>query len=681
MTYYNAAGTAFDEDTVANLCGAYTIRSTDRLDNYALSFYDGSIAILGATHTVKIGVLPFEGQQVGTLYAVTPDYAYTRSDIDGADALEQQHQTGSRLVFSAVPDAGYEIYDWYINGEPQGKTDPSIAHVMFNEDTTVEVQFAVKVNTLTFGTAGDAGGGTIVCDDPDITSGSVVIANSLFTFTAQASEGYHFKEWRYTELGQGTVYDDGDAGKDSSTFELVMPATGCSVYAVFERDFYTFTFEDLSGNDGLVAWYETRVSEAPDAATEKVYVQSGDAVKGDTKITIELAEGCSWDSRYNYVSIGNQGTADYAKGTYTVTLTKDTTVTGYTNRELYDVELAFAVAQHYAAPEGAEIVCTLNGEEYRFPYDAGAPSMTVPDVPGGTAVTAQIVYPAYYDLTGWVADGTTLTAATEVNHLAAEITDGGAVEKDQPYYYTAGGATYYFIATATGTAKLDGAFVTIYAASPIDSISRLTGDETITVHLEEKATHEITLQDISGRGSYSYDLPDGAGARAGDSGTTVVTVHDKESLTVLVTPEQKWTVTYWETTPASTGEAVTTRATSLKYTIPNVTENYSFRPIFSSTTYNTISWPGISEASIRVTLTPESGYLSMVAAGNDFKFTLSGNGLLLVDKVYANGNEFTAGGNEVDGTTYSYDSDTGVYTIGNINANQVITVTLRSASR
>ncbi len=681
VTYYNAAGTAFTKDTVAELCGAYAIRSTDRLDNYALSFYDGSIAILGATHEVKIGVRPFEGQQVGTLYAVTPDYAYTRSDISDAGVLTQEQQTGTRLVFSAVPDAGYEIYEWYINGEPLGTTESSISHVMLNEETTVEVQFAVTANSLSFGTAGDVGGGTIVCDDPDITSGSVVLANSLFNFTATANQGYHFKEWRYTELGQGTVYDNKDEGRMESTFELVMPTTSCSVYAVFERDYYTFSFEDLNGNDGLVAWYENRVNDAPDAATEKVYIESGDLVKGDTRITIEVAEGCSWDSRYNFVSTGSQGTADYTKGTYVVTVKQDTRVTGYTNRELYDVELSFDVTNTYAAPQGAEIVYTINGQEYRFPYDEDAASMTIPDIPGGTSFTAQIVYPAYYDLTGWVSDGTKLTATTDVNRLATEVADGGAVSKDQPYYYSytpSGGAAtvYYFIATATGTVRFTGSDVTIYAASPIYSISKVNSDEEIAVYLTEKATHTVTLEDISGKGTYSYDLPDGAGESENADGKTVVTLHDRESLTIMVTPAQKWTVTYWKTTPEGE-DPVTTRATSLRYTIPNITGNYTFEPIFSSTTYNTISWPTISESTVRLTLLPESGYLTSVSAGGDFKFTLSGGSLNLVDKVYANGNEFTTAGNEVDGTTYSYDVDTGVYTISNVTANQVITVTFK----
>ncbi len=104
---------------------------------------------------------------------------------------------------------------------------------------------------------------------------------------------------------------------------------------------------------------------------------------------------------------------------------------------------------------------------------------------------------------------------------------------------------------------------------------------------------------------------------------------------------------------------------------------YAFAPEFSNTTYNTISWPTISQSTVGVTLSPASGYLPNVVSGGDFSFTLSGGGADLVDKVYANSNEFTAGGNEQGGTTYTYNANTGVYTIKNVTANQVITLTLK----
>ncbi len=573
--YYNTAGREFTSGTVDDLCGYYTIRCTDTLANYDLKFLDGSITILGGTRNVTVAVRPFERQAVGTLYAVSPDYASTRAAADSDDVLMQQHATGTRLVFSAVPDAGYEIYDWYINGEAQNTKESSIAHVLLNEETTIEVQFTVKQNTLTFGTAGDAGGGTITCNDETLTSGSTVLANAAFTFTATANEGYHFKEWRYTEAGQGTVYDDEDAGTAGSTFDLVMPSASCSVYAVFERDFYTFTFEDKSGNDGLVAWYETAVNDAPGAEMETVYLESGDLVKGDTVVTVEPAPGCAWDSEYLYVSTGSQGTADYAAGTYTVTVTEDTAITGYTQRDSYDLTLSFdRKTTTTAVPEGIEIVYTLDGEAYSFAYDADNPTMTVEDVPGGTAVSAQINFPGYYDLKGWTSSGTQVTATTDVNRLATQLQSGGAVTRGQAYYYTGNGETYYFTAPFTGTAEWSGTDVTVYASGADFSIPALTQDETITVYLEEKPAHTVSLTPISGDGEYSLELPEGASESTAPNGVITVTVHEGDSLTIGVTPAAGRTVTYWLTTPESTGVTVRTRATSLRYTIPDIRENY-----------------------------------------------------------------------------------------------------------
>ncbi len=668
--YYNTAWKEFTHESVCDVCGFYTICCADTLANYDLTFLDGSITILGATQEVSIGVRPFEDQQVGTLYAVSPDYAYTRTSIGTTGSLTQKHPTGTRLVFSAVPDTGYEIYDWYINGKPLGSKDSSIAYVLLNEPTSVEVQFSVKQNTLSFGTAGDAGGGTITCSDESLTSGSVVIANALFTFTAVPNEGYHFKEWRYTELDQGTVYDDTDFGKESSTFELIMPSTSCSVYAVFERDFYPFTFTDRSGNNGLVAWYENRVNDAPGAPVEKIFIESGQEIKGDTVVTIEPAQGCTWDADYRYVSSGSQGTADYSTGTYVVTVDAPTDVTGYTRRNAYDITLSFDIDTQYAEPEGAELVYTLNGQEYHLPYDAG--SVTLEDVPGGTLVNINANFPGYYVLDGWTSDATRVTATDTRNPLAVLIQNGGSVTKDQAYYYTGeDGVTYYFTAPFTGTVQWTGTDVTVYASGSAFTVAELSRQENITVHLTEKPTYTVTMKDISGSGEYSLTLPDGAG-RAGN----VVTVHEGDDLTVMVSPAQGKTVTYWETTPEGM-DPVRSQATALRYIIPAIADNYTFEPIFSNTTYNTISWPTINPDTLGITLSPASGYLSSVVSGNDFVFHLSGvsSTLGMIDKVYANGHEFTEEGSEFGGTTYSYSGST--YTIKNITSNQVITLTLK----
>ena len=80
-------------------------------------------------------------------------------------------------------------------------------------------------------------------------------------------------------------------------------------------------------------------------------------------------------------------------------------------------------------------------------------------------------------------------------------------------------------------------------------------------------------------------LPDGAG----QSGN-VVTCHENDPLTIQVTPEVGYTVTYWKVTAAE-GTGWESKASSLKYQFPKLTADYSFTPVFSGTTYHTVSWP------------------------------------------------------------------------------------------
>ncbi len=671
VKYYNTAGTAFTNTTVDGLCGFYTIRSTMSLDNYAVTFLDGSITILGAAQSVGIGVRPFEGKDVGTLYVLSPEYDYTRAQLNQTDTLVQKHQTGTRLVFTAVPDEGYEIYDWYVNGVKQNSKSSSFSYVLLNESTTVEVQYAVKQNSISFGIAGDTEGGRLVCSDPDLTSGSVVLANALFTFTAVAEEGYHFKEWRYTELGNGTVYNDEDAGAASSTFELLMPSVSCSLYAVFERDYYTLTYTDGNGLDGLTAWYMGSSSGDSTVSNEKIYVTSGTSVKGGTAITIEPKKGYRLDNNYRFVSDGSVGSANYTEETFKFTIEEDTTIYGWTEQNSYDLTLSFDVNATSDQPVGAQIRYYINDAEQTFAYRKESPSLVLQDIPGGSNVSVEVTYPSYYLLGGWQSDDTKTTSVTTVDRLATLILEGETVVEGKSYYHTYDGANRFFVAPATGTVHFDGTNVTVSVTKATYTITELDGSNTLTVSLNEKPLKTVTVENIDGKGTYEFELPEGASVSE-----NVVTLHEGDDFNVLVTPEQKWTVTYWQVTPESTGTALQYKASHLRYTIPNVTENFGFKPIFATTTYNTVSWPTISESQNNLVLS-EYNCLASVAAGGNFQFKLSGGSVGLIDTVYGNGNAFTTEGNTVGTVTYRYDASTGIYSIENIHENQTITVDLK----
>lgn len=705
VTYTNTAGKTFDNTTVDATCGYYVTShaiSRTLLSNYKLSFWDGSVSILGATHTLLLGARAFEGGDVGTAYVVSPDVKHTRDALTYdstaktfSGSVSLNYQAGTRAVFYAVPDTGYEVEDWYVNGVAQNSNSTSFTFAMLAQDTRVEVQFIVKQNTLTFGTAGDKNGGTITCSDTSLTSGSVVISNSVFKFSAAANTGYHFKEWRYTKTGTGTSYDSMDSGKSTSQFDFTMPTGSCTLYAVFERDFYTLSLNDLSRNGGLTAYYYDTSLDST-ASKEKTWVTGSASIKGNTQVVILPATGYQLDADYNYVSVGTQGTADYAAGTYTIkNLTENTTVTCSTKRQSYDVKLAFIADHSTAQPSDAAITCTAAGVETIYNYSDYPTGTTasLADVAGGSALTVSGSCASYYKIDGWEnslkSPVTAVTSSdftpeeTSWQSTATDIADGGKVTQSTVYRYTDSGSgkTYYFKAAETGKMLVGASPFEVHVIASGDSyaVSALGSAMTLTMYLTEKPAHKVTLGNITD-GTYSYTLPEGAtGGTDGDS--KVVTLHDGDNLALTVAPASGKAVTYWTVsyTPSTTLLTSKYRATSLTYTLSDIAYDYTVTPVFAATTYNTVSWPTIGGTINGITLTPV-GCLSSVASGSTFTFTLDGStsALALIDKVYANGNELTLAGNSQDGSTYSYlvDSSTGIktYSITNIIANQVITL-------
>ncbi|MBQ1302782.1 MAG: hypothetical protein IIY29_05505, partial [Firmicutes bacterium] len=673
--YYNTAGTQFTAANVRKLCGSYSIIGTKQLPNYQIVYRSGQLTVLGAAYKVNIGARPFDGLNVGKVYMMAPEIGIATGPLNGPGQAIKQVQAGVRMVFSAQPDNGYEIYDWYINGKAQGSKSSTLVYTQLAEDVDVEVQFAIKQNTLTFGTAGDEDGGTLTVE-PSLTSGSVIRQNSRFNFTAEAKEGYHFKEWRYTEQGLGTVYDDEDSGEATSTYDFYMPNNSCSLYAVFERDGYVFNYIDGNNANGLTATYENEEGRI-------VTAKPGAIIKGGTEITVAPASGYDWDQERLYISQGTQGEADYGKGTYTLTLDQDTTVYGWTVQQAYDLTLGYELARVSRQIPDSSITYYIGDQAYTFSCEEYLENSdkVIKDIPGGTPISVTVDAPAWVDLKGWTSSETKITAETGGALLGTEVEVDGAVQKNKTYNYTyavdgGGTNTYHFTSPVNGTVRsLSGENVTLYSSSATYTIPALGQDEKLTVGLKEKPVHTVTMKDIAENGTYSYELPPG-----GFNGETanIINVHDGEDLTVTVIPNPGKTVSYWKTTwkDGEEDKFVNSPATSLRYTIPNIITDYGFEPIFSTSTYNLISWPTISESQNGLNLDPESGYISSVASGGDFKFKLSGDSLGLLDAVYANDNEFTAAGNVVGDTTYKVEN--GIYSITNVTGNQEITVKLKN---
>ncbi len=680
LDYINTAGTHYTLYEFYENLGYYIMRDNGDNDksprpiyeNYDVTYLDGSVVVFGGARSLTAGTRYFEEQSVGTLYVMSPEYGYTKGNVtDGA--IEQAYAIGNRVVFTAVPDAGYEIYDWFINGIAQGSTATSLAYVMAAEDVTVEVQFTLSRNTLKFEKLGDVEGGSLTANNFTLTSGSMVLSNSYYVFTATADEGYHFKEWRYSEEGKGTAYDATDEGKASSTFELLMPDASCSVFAVFERDSYILEVSDRSGGDGVVAWYVGNATGDSTVSDERIYVKSGDRVKGDTLITVEAAAGYSLDTEYAFVTSGSIGTADYEAGRYTFTLTTDTAVSAVAVRNSYDLDIAFDAVpyekdgEQIGSPLKATLTVSIDGEERVIEYSEDNTSATLSDIPGGSRVKLTLENAHYYDFIGYEYAELKLIASDQVLRLATKLLDGEAVEAGAQYWYSYANedgytTVGYFTSPADGTVSLDGSAVTVFSSAREFSFEALAKDESISIRLVERPVYRVEMPDTSGKGEYTLvEYPDGAVL-----GDGFVAVHAGDAITVLVTPNEAWTVSYWNIEDLDGVEDYRVRVTSLKYTFTDIYKNVRMTPEFSSSAYHDVVWDTVAADKNGVILSPEAGSLPTVQSGGSFSFRLSTHNRPQSDikAVYANGEPLTA--------------ENGVYTVTNVFKRVEITVELNA---
>ncbi len=678
VTFYNTAGTAKNSYADAvKTSGYYSMRmDVTTFDNHAITFVDGSLVVLGATFSMEAGARAYADEDVGTLHMMGPKYFATREEIPETGAspdgvIKTTYQAGTKVTFQAVPDDGYVVYDWYVNGLSQGTTDSFFALTMPPEDNTkVEVQFTIAKNTLSFDVGGDEGGGTISID-PSIPSNSVVLSGAGHTFTAVANEGYHFDEWRYTRLGYGTSYiddtDDTENDEDTytynaegmiteSTLEFYMPDVSSSIVAVFERDFYTLTLDDTSGRDGLTAWYIGSTGSDSTAGGEKIYLTSGALVKGDTVITVQPEAGFELDPSSRYATIGSKGIQNN-DGTYTFTITEDTTVLGATKQGDFD----FTVETYVLGNDGSladedialavtygEFADTINPTDSNTTAGEGSTEGEVyRDILGGSDITVTESHPHYYDFLGWYVDATATT--TELQRPSI-IESGAKVTKDSSYKYYDGSTEYYFIAEATGTVDMgEHGAVTIRMDNDSYTLESISKDSTVRAVFKEIPQYELRLKEISSAvGEYSnVSLPEGAyKSTEQDMGyEPTIVFHEGDDIVISVVPKSGYTNSYWNTTRVRDGAVQKVRSTERSYIMSDLAESYDLEVQFSSTTYHNITWGGVSPAINGIQL---SAYYSTntVDHGGTFRFTLSGNGVALLEPTNANGTGIFANGNE-----------------------------------
>ena len=176
------------------------------------------------TYTVTFSVVEVDAQANGAITA-----SANGASIESGQTVAE----GSQINFTAVPNQGYRVMEWRLNGNVTGNTSNTYSISSINSDINVRVKFeplppttfAVNFSVVEVGGATN-GTLTAAVASQGITSGTQVEEGSSLDFTATPNQGYRVKEWTLN----GSVID----GHKEQTYTLSNLAQTSTVTVQFE---------------------------------------------------------------------------------------------------------------------------------------------------------------------------------------------------------------------------------------------------------------------------------------------------------------------------------------------------------------------------------------------------------------------------------------------------------------
>ena len=171
--------------------------------------------------------------------------AYERKNLEAG--THHSFYRDSDITITAVPNAGYRVQDWTINGQTTADTATSQTLTKLHDDTTVSVRFVKLVTGITFGPTNEnseggylseaiANGESILKDAAD---GANIAARVPIEFTAEVKPGYEIEGWYVNN-----VRDD-DAGTDTTyTYPNTTSASSIYIAPKFRQVEYDITTGD-----------------------------------------------------------------------------------------------------------------------------------------------------------------------------------------------------------------------------------------------------------------------------------------------------------------------------------------------------------------------------------------------------------------------------------------------------
>lgn len=272
--------------------------------------------------------------------------AYERKNLEAG--THHSFYRDSNITITAVPNVGYRVQDWTINGTTTADTATSKTLYNLQDETTVQVRFVKLVTGITFGpTDENSEGGYISAAEANETSilgdaatGANIAAGVPIKFTAEVKPGYAIEGWYVNN-----VRDDSAGTGETYTYPNTTSANSIYIAPKFQQVKYDITTGDnvtVNGQNSTTArGGESLTFTAVPPAGQNVtgWTVNGKAVAGNgNTLTWTVENGCLTKPNVTAYHVEAQFSAGEYKVTYsqpangklTASVESDTQVNGGT---------------------------------------------------------------------------------------------------------------------------------------------------------------------------------------------------------------------------------------------------------------------------------------------------------------------------------------------------------------
>lgn len=319
--------------------------------------------------------------------------AYERKNLEAG--THHSFYRDSNITITAVPNVGYRVQDWTINGTTTADTATSKTLYNLQDETTVQVRFVKLVTGITFGpTDENSEGGYISAAEANETSilgdaatGANIAAGVPIKFTAEVKPGYEIEGWYVNN-----VRDDSASTGKTYTYPNKTSVNSIYIAPKFRQVEYDITTGDnvtVNGQNRTTARggeQLTFTANPPAGQTVTGWTVNGEAVQGSgNTLTWTVENGCLTKPNVTAYHVEAQFSAGEYKVTYsqpangklTASVESDTQVNGGT-------KVAFTAEPD----EGYEIdEWTVNGVDQNNISN----ELVIPSLTGKTDVAVKFV--------------------------------------------------------------------------------------------------------------------------------------------------------------------------------------------------------------------------------------------------------------------------------------------------